>query len=350
MIPGRATQGEGSRHPGFGPASPARDAIVPNGDGPRVCVVGSINMDVVVRCQRLPLPGQTVLGTSYKTYPGGKGANQAVAARRMGARVSMVARVGDDAHGPRLVQALAADGIDATHVSVSTETPSGLAFITVAEGGENTIVVSSGANASLSEVDVEAAGRSIDQADVILMQLEVPLATDVAAARRARAAGATVVLNAGPARHLPRDLLDNVDVLVLNRSEAATLTQQDSQTDPGRLALRASEIGPPTVILTLGAQGAIVASRGRIRRVGTIAVHAVDAVGAGDAFTGAVAVFWAEMASKMKERTADEVRHVEAVVARACIAGALSTMKQGAIASMPTRNELEQAVAKGGAE
>ena len=144
---------------------------------------------------------------------------------------------------------------------------------------------------------------------------------------------------------LPRDLLDNIDVLVVNRTEAGTLTQQDASTDPGRLALRACEIGPPTVVLTLGAQGAILASRGRIRRVGTIHVQALDAVGAGDAFTGAIAVFWAEAAELLRTRTTDEVRLVEALVARACIAGALATTKHGAISSMPTRAEVEAALA-----
>lgn len=319
--------------------------VAPPPPVPTVCVVGSLNMDVVVRCTRLPLAGQTVLGTSYKTNPGGKGANQAVAARRLGARVSMVGRVGDDAHGPRLVQALATEGVDVTRVGASPEVASGLAFITVADGGENTAVVSSGANALLTEADVANAAEHIANADVLLLQLEVPLATNVAAARIAREHGRMVLLNAAPARNLPRDLLDNVDVLVLNRTEAATITQQEPGTDPGRLALRACEIGPPTVVLTLGAQGAILASRGRIRRVGTIHVNALDTVGAGDAFVGAIAVFWAEAAELLRSRSTDEVRLVEALVARACVAGALATTKQGALASMPSRAEVEAAVA-----
>lgn len=336
---GSGTRTQGARGSSIGGSN--------DGGGPSICVVGSMNMDVVVRCLKLPMHGQTVLGTSYKTYPGGKGANQAVASRRLGARVSIVARVGDDAHGPRLLQSMTAEGIDVECVTLTKETPSGLAFITVADGGENTIVVSSGANALLTEADVAAAEQKIAVADVVLLQLEVPIATDVAAVQLARKYGKFVVLNAAPARKLPRELLDHVDVLVLNRSEAATLTQQEPMTDPGRLALRASEIGPPTVVLTLGSLGAIVASRGRIRRIGTMPVHAVDAVGAGDAFTGAVAVLWAESAAQMRSRTADELRIVETLVARACVAGALSTTKQGAIASMPTRADLESAMARG---
>lgn len=306
-----------------------------------------MNMDLVVRCAKLPQPGETAVGGGYKTYPGGKGANQAVAAARQGAAVSMVARVGDDAHGPRLVDALKADSVDVTHVLTSTDTASGLALITVAEGGENMIVVSGGANALLSAEDVERARQVIEGASVLLLQLEVPMATAVAAARLARAAGASVILNAAPARVLPGELLALVDVLVVNRSEAATLTGLDAGTDPGRLALRLAELGPATAVLTLGSQGAIVAHRGRPRRISGMTVASVDAVGAGDAFCGALAAVWAEVAPHVKARTAEEMSAVERAARRACVAGALATLRAGAMPSMPTRTDVDAALAQG---
>jgi ribokinase len=306
-----------------------------------------MNMDLVVRCAKLPQPGETAVGGGYKTYPGGKGANQAVAAARQGAAVCMVARLGDDAHGPRLLDALKVEGVDVAHVVTSAETASGLALITVAEGGENMIVVSAGANALLTPTDIESARPAIEGAAVLLLQLEVPIATVIAAARVARGAGASVILNAAPARVLPAELLALVDVLVVNRSEAATLTGLDAGTDPGRLALRLADLGPATAVLTLGQQGAIVAHRGRPRRISGMMVASVDAVGAGDAFCGALATVWAEVAPLVKAKAAEEMNAVERVARRACVAGALATLRAGAMPSMPTRSDVDAALAQG---
>lgn len=308
---------------------------------PRLCVLGSLNMDLVVRCPHLPKPGETVLGSSYKTYPGGKGANQAVAAARLGASVSIIGRVGDDAHGPRLRSVLEADHVNTTHLHTTPDTPSGLGMITVEDSGENTIVVASGANSLVSIEDVRAAKRLIESADALLLQLEIPMATNVEAAALAHAAGKAVVLNAAPARMLPADLLKSVDVLVVNRHEAATLTGQDPHVEPGRLALRLPELKVPAVLLTLGAQGSILVHKGRVRRVPTPRVQAVDAVGAGDAFVGALAVHWVPVHHAARTKSPDEFKLAEDAALRASAAGALATTKPGAIPSLPKHDEVE---------
>lgn len=308
---------------------------------PRVCVLGSLNMDLVVRCPHLPKPGETVLGSSYKTYPGGKGANQAVAAARMGAMVSIIGRVGDDAHAPRLRAVLEADGIDLTHLHTTPDTPSGLGMITVEDSGENTIVVASGANSLVSVEDVRAAKALIESCDVLLLQLEIPMASNVEAASIARAAGKAVVLNAAPARALPPDLLKSVDVLVVNRHEAATLTSQDAHGEPGRIALRLPDLGPSAALLTLGAQGSIITHKGRVRRVPTPKVLAVDSVGAGDAYVGALAVGWVAVHRAARVKSSDEFKLAEEAALIASAAGALATTKPGAIPSLPKRDEVE---------
>ncbi|MFZ4574593.1 MAG: ribokinase [Phycisphaerales bacterium] len=309
---------------------------------PAVCVVGSMNMDLVVRVGRLPAPGETLLGGSYKTFPGGKGANQAVAAARMGATVEMVGRVGDDAHGERLLSVLKECGVGCAHVVPTPGQPTGLGMITVADGGENTIVVASGANALVTVEDVLAAEGIIKASAALLLQLEIPLVANIEAAKIARAAGIPVILNAAPARQMPREFIGMVDVLLVNRSEAATLTGQDLGTEPGRLLLRAGEIGPATVILTLGAQGSIVSHRGRQRRIPTLQVTAVDSVGAGDAFSGAIACGWPMVHAAIKARSPEETPLVEKALLTASVAGALAATKAGAIPSLPTRAEVDE--------
>jgi ribokinase len=290
-------------------------------DSPRVCVVGSLNMDLVVRAPRLPIPGETLLGGSYKTFPGGKGANQAVAAARMGGRVSMVGRVGDDAHGAKLRSVLEENHIDCTHLLTTPGQPSGLGMITVADGGENTIVVASGANALVTPEDIHAAAN-------------------LEAAKLAHGAGAAVILNAAPARSIPREFISLIDVLLVNRSEAAFLTSQEVSAEPGRLMLRAGELGPTTVIVTLGSLGSIVAHRGRQRRISTLQVTAVDAVGAGDAFSGSIAVSWPPVVAATKKKAPDELQLLERALLAASIAGAIAATRTGAIPSLPTKAEV----------
>jgi ribokinase len=286
-----------------------------------IAVVGSLNLDLVVRVPRLPGPGETVSGDDVFRNPGGKGANQAVAAARLGRRVAMVGCVGDDEAGRELLASLEADGVDRSRVRVVDGVPTGTAFITVGEDGENQIVVSPGANTRLSPDDVAAAGTRLAAAAVTLLQLEVPLETVAAAARTA---GGKVVLNPAPVRALPSALLGEVDVLVPNRVELARLaagrvpaTVEEAAELAGRLPARA-------VVVTLGADGALVVEHGRARHVPAVPVRAVDTTAAGDAFCGGLADALAVGAT-----LEDAARRAVRVAAAACL-------RQGAQASLPT--------------
>jgi len=297
-------------------------------------------MDLVVRVHRLPAPGETISGESYQTHPGGKGANQAVAAARMGAATSLVGCIGDDPHGIKLKSVLEGEQLDLSHLIVRKGAKTGLGLITVADGGENMIVVSPGANATLKVEDVQAAREAIESADVLLLQLEVPGAAVLEAARIARAAGVAVMLNAAPARVLLPELLKLIDVLIVNRVEAATLLGMEPATDSGRMTLRLPTLGVPTILLTLGAQGSILSHRGRPRRVPTAQVEAVDAVAAGDAFCGALAASWKSVHEAAKIKNLQEFKLVEQAVLIASAAGALAATKHGAIPSLPTREQV----------
>lgn len=310
-----------------------------------VCVLGSINMDLVVRSPRLPGPGETLLGGPFRMFPGGKGANQAVAASRLaaqGGRVQMVGAVGDDANGREHLAGMLHEGVDTSFVFTRHGTPTGVALITVAEaGGENTIVVAPGANATVSTDDVDAAAEAIRAADVLLMQLEVPVEAVVEAARIARASSTATVLNAAPARSLPGELLANVDVLVVNQSEAAVLSGLEERESPDIILDSLVDGGAATVILTLGDAGALAARRGprgpeRIRTPAHT-VATVDTVGAGDAFCGAVAAAWRTLGDDLSS-----------LLRFACAAGALATTRAGAIPSLPRRAEVEALVAGSG--
>jgi ribokinase len=302
-------------------------------------------MDLVVRAQRIPGAGETVLGGGYRTYAGGKGANQAVAAARAGSSVTLVGSVGDDAHGTRVREALLADGIDLQHLRVASGEATGLALITVAEGGENAIVVAPGANALLTPADIAHAQPAIDACDVLLVQMEVSLQCVVAAAKAAKAAGKAVVLNAAPARPLPVELPALVDCLVVNQREAMRLANMEAKVDPARLALRLLDMGVGAVIVTLGAQGALLAHRGRLRRVSTPSVKSVDSVGAGDAVCGVLASCMGSVVKAPKGREPREVELIEQAALLACAAGALATTKAGALVSMPKAEEILQAAA-----
>ena len=292
---------------------------------PAVAVVGSLNLDLVVRVPRLPGPGETVSGGDVFRNPGGKGANQAVAAARLGRAVAMVGCVGDDPAGRELLGSLQADGVDTERVRVVDGVPSGAAFITVNQDGENQIVVSPGANARLAAEDVDAAGATLRAAAVTLLQLEIPLEAVAAAARTA---GGTVVLNPAPVRALPEGLLGQVHVLVPNRVELAQLagapapaTVEEAVGLAGRLPARA-------VVVTLGADGALVVEDGRSSHVPAVAVRPVDTTAAGDAFCGGLADALAGGASLQ-----DAARWAVRVAAAAC-------MREGAQASLPTPGEV----------
>lgn len=303
-----------------------------------IVVVGSLNQDLVVPVARFPAPGETVLGGDYARHPGGKGANQAVAAARAGGRVAMVGRVGEDAFGHALRAALRAAGVDDGGVRTTPERTTGVAFITVDATAQNTIVVASGANAALTPDDLDP--HAFRGASVLLLQLEVPLATVLAAARAGRAAGARVVLNLAPARPLGPDELADVDVLVVNETEAALLTGLDGAAvahDPAA-ALQALTDLVPAAVVTLGADGAAWRADGVAGRVPGHRVAAIDTTAAGDAFVGALAV-----------RLGAGAELAEAV-AYANAAGALATTRAGAQTSLATASEIEELLASSGPE
>jgi ribokinase len=248
---------------------------------PAIAVVGSVNLDIVIGVERHPAPGETVLGGDRTDLPGGKGANQAVAAARLGQRVSIVGRVGADAAGRGLRDGLRAEGVDVEHLREDPDAPSGIALIAVAPDGENTIIVSPGANGRVGPEDVQAASGLLGEAAVTLLQLEIP---EDAVRAAAHAAGGTLVLNPAPARELDGDVLQRVDVLVPNRGELELLAGPG---DPADAARRLA--GPRVVVVTLGADGALVVDGDHVEHVRAHPVEVVDTTGAGDAFCGALA-------------------------------------------------------------
>jgi ribokinase len=282
-----------------------------------IAVVGSINLDVVVEVDRHPAPGETVIGGDRRELPGGKGANQAVAAARLGGVVVLVGRVGADDAGGRLLAGLAAEGVDVSHVQEDAEAPTGMALIAVDASGENTIVVSPGANARVSAGDVQAAADVLAGAAVTLVQHEVP---EEAVAAALAAAGGTVVLNPAPARAL----VAPVDVLVPNRGELEALAGRAG--DPVELARGLQ--GPRAVVVTLGAEGAVVVEGDRVDWARAPSVEAVDTTGAGDAFCGALV-----------QALAEDATLVEA--ARwAARAAAVGVTRLGAQGGMPRREDV----------
>ena len=301
-----------------------------------VTVVGSLNMDLVTRASRIPQPGETIIGDDFHTLPGGKGANQAVAAARLGAQVAMVGRVGRDTFAGPLLDNLASAGVDCTFVTQDSQAVTGVALIVVDAAGQNSIVVASGANMRLLPDDVDAAESVISAAHVLLLQLESPLETVTRAAQVARAHGVQVILNPAPARSLPASLLSLVDVLVPNESETELLTGlpvgDPAEAEAAAAALQ--EMGVGTVILTLGERGALLAREGGATLLPAFDVRPVDTTAAGDAFVGGLGVALAE-----GKTLAEAVRWGNA-------AGALATTKLGAQPSLPTRGALEALLAK----
>ena len=253
-----------------------------------VAVFGSLNMDFVVRVPRTPAAGETLVGHGLTNFCGGKGANQAVACARMGARVGMIGCVGADDPGTRLRAGLAADGIETAHVRVAGPT-SGVAVILVDDAAENRIVIVPGANGEVSVEDAEAAAELLRSAAVVVLQLEVPMAAVLRAATIAHAAGRQVVLNPAPARELPAALWSVIDALVLNETEATTLTGDvvDDVASAMQAAVKLQGMGPATVVVTLGGDGAVLADSSAPRHFPALKVNAVDTTAAGDTFIGA---------------------------------------------------------------
>ncbi|MCI0800269.1 MAG: ribokinase [Chloroflexi bacterium] len=296
-----------------------------------VVVLGGINMDLVTMSSRFPLPGETVVGDRFLTYPGGKGANQAVAAARMGARVAMVGRVGDDVFGPQLKESLAADGIDVSGVAVEEGSSSGIAVVSIDASGQNQIIQILGANTTCGQGEAEQVRRALGPASVILLQLEVSIDLSLQVARDAFALGKTVILDPGPARPLPAEFYSYCSVITPNETEAQALVGFPV-TDQASAARAAEELlgrGVGAAVIKLGAQGAFYATREDSEFVLPFPVRAVDSVAAGDAFNGALAVSLAEGMT-----LAQSLRVASA-------AGALAVTVSGAQDSMPSRADVE---------
>jgi ribokinase len=299
---------------------------------PRIAVVGSANIDLITFADNFPQPGQTIFGQDFDLGFGGKGANQAVAARLCGAQVSMVARVGSDLFGPATIKNFEAQGIEAAHVRVVEGVSSGVAPIFVEPSGQNRIIVVKGANDRLLPADVDEAAPVLKQADCIIMQFEIPLETVYYTARFARANGIKCIVN--PAPGLPADLdqLRNVDYFIPNESEAETIAGKPVRSiDEAReCAKYFVSTGIPRVIITLGANGALLAADGTLEQIPACKVEVKDTTGAGDAFIGSFATFLAE---GVPEKEA---------ISRACHYASLSTTKVGTQKSFLPRAEFEE--------
>ncbi|HKZ78569.1 MAG TPA: ribokinase [Pyrinomonadaceae bacterium] len=296
----------------------------------KIVVVGSSNTDMIIKMQRIPKPGETIIGGEFLMAAGGKGANQAVAAARSGGQVTFIARVGNDLFGEQAIKGFADDGINVDCIIKDASAPSGVALIFVGSDGENSIAVASGANAKLSVEDIERTRDIISSARVLLIQLESPLET-VKAAVQLAGPETIVILNPAPAQPLDDEILRRVSILTPNESEAELLTGVTIQNEAGAAtaatALLAS--GVETALITLGSQGTYVAGREFCGIVPGFSVTPVDTTAAGDVFNGALAVALAE-----KKPLREAVRFANA-------AGALSVTKLGAQPSTPWRREIE---------
>ncbi|MEW2401057.1 ribokinase [Streptomyces sp. NPDC046862] len=289
-------------------------------------VVGSANADLVIGVERRPGAGETVLGSDLALHPGGKGANQAVAAARLGARTALLARVGDDAHGRLLLDSQRDAGVDTVGILVGGA-PTGVALITVDPSGDNSIVVSPGANGRLAPEDIRSAVSLLHVSRVVSTQLEIPLETVVEVVQNLPE-DTRFVLNPSPPRPLPAEVLAACDPLIVNEHEARVIVGGDLEGSPEDWARALLALGPRSVVVTLGAEGALVASAEGSARVPSVTVEAVDTTGAGDAFTAALA--W-------KLGTGAELAEAAAYAARV---GAAAVTKAGAQVSFPTAEEV----------
>ena len=299
---------------------------------PKVVVVGSFNMDLVVKAGRRPRKGETLMGEKFGMFIGGKGSNQAIAAARLGADVTMIGRLGTDLFGDTLMAAHAEEGIHTDYVSRDTEVGTGIASILIDPDGDNSIVIVPQANMRLSVEDIERASESIAAADVLLLQLEVPIAASQRAAEIAKSNGATVVLNPAPAQELPDDFLAQVDILTPNAVETESLSgvKVSTSADAERAAKVLLNKGLSAVILTLGERGALLLTSDLTQQVPAYAVEVVDTTAAGDAFCGGLATGLAR-----GENLVDAVAFANAV-------GALAVTVLGAAPSMPTAAQVEE--------
>jgi ribokinase len=294
-----------------------------------VFVVGSINQDFVLAVERRPEPGETVTDAELTLLPGGKGANAAVAAARLGAEVSMLGRVGEDAFGQELINNLRENGVNVEHAGTAPDAPTGSAFVTVTPDGENAIVVSPGANRAFGPEEVDAAVGALRETGVLVAQLEVPVEVVERAASIVTESGGRFVFNLAPAREVPESLLRLPDPLVVNEHEARFLLGEDARNSE-ELAANLLDLGPASAVVTLGASGAVLASGGTPRHFPAPKSEAVDTTGAGDAFVGALAAKLARGAS------------LEEAVPYAVLAGAAAVARKGAQGALPTPEDLNE--------
>jgi ribokinase len=296
----------------------------------RIVVVGSTNMDMVIKTDHIPIPGETVLAGSFFMNPGGKGANQAVAAARLGGEVTFISKVGNDVFGKQASQLFDEEGINTFYLLSDEELPSGVALITVDKNGENSIVVASGANSNLHPSDLENALPEIKDAGLVLMQLETPIETVIYVAKYAAARGISVILNPAPMNELPAELFSYIDILTPNKTEAEMLSgiKINDIEDAKKAANLIYNMGVKNVVITLGGLGAVVCERGKIYEVAALMVQAVDTTAAGDVFSGALAL------------ALSEGKGLKDAVKFACNAATLSVTKMGAQLSIPYRSEM----------
>lgn len=297
----------------------------------RILVVGSSNTDMVIQTRHLPRPGETVIGGTFFMNPGGKGANQAVAIARLGGTVTFICKTGSDIFGHQSQQLFEFEGIDTSFVFSDNQTPSGVALITVDENAENCIVVASGANSKLLPPDLARADEDIQNTDIILMQLEIPIETVNAVADAAYKAGKKIILNPAPAQELSAELLSQLYIITPNETEAEMLTgikitDLDSATEAAR-SIAAS--GVQHVIITLGSKGALIYSDNQSELIPAFKVKAIDTTAAGDIFNGALTVAIAEG------------RNLPDATRFACKASAICVTRVGAQSSAPYRNEVD---------
>ncbi|HJN14742.1 MAG TPA: ribokinase [Armatimonadota bacterium] len=305
---------------------------------PKILVVGSANMDLVIRTPRMPIGGETLFGSGFSTVRGGKGANQAIACARIGAETWMLGCVGKDAFGTVMIAGLEDDGVNCRHVRRHADAPTGVAMIMIDDAGENSIIVAPGANMKLEPTDI-ADLTDFGSFDAVLLQLEIPMPVVEATLEAARDGDVLSVLDAGPATNVPPDVLHNADVISPNQTEALTMLGEsvDADISPTEVAARLLDAGSRNIVLKRGAEGAIVADMNGQAAVPAHKIDPVDTTGAGDAFTAALAVSLASDASLVE------------ATRFGCAAGALAATIFGAAPSMPTLDAIEQFMKEQGA-
>lgn len=302
--------------------------------GKNILVIGSLNMDIVITLEHLPRPGETIAGLEKQEHPGGKGANQACAAAKLGGSTGIIGRVGIDGYGQALISSLKSAGADTSGIIAQQDTETGLAFICVDRKGENTIVVARGANAMLSPDDIRNAARYIDAADIVLLQLEIPFETVTYVIDTASRKGKTIALNPAPAKEKLDALYGKIHILTPNDGELAALTGMNTDSVEGAetAAKALIEKGVETVIVTLGDKGALFVRKDRAKHFPARKVKAVDTTAAGDVFCAAVCV------------ALSEGKDIEEAIEFANAASAISVTRKGAQPSIPSRQELEESL------